>query len=152
MSAAFTASDNAGPPVAIRQRGQEGRVVDDGKRRGERAQVVFLAERVDAVLHADTRVVLRENRRGEPNQPDAAMGHRGRVADGVQHGPAADRRDVRVSIERRVVNRLQHLFGGRPIVLDPLPSGDGHDRTRQFERPCMIAAVPLIPATRPACA
>ena len=42
-------------PVAIGQRRQERRVVDDGKRRRERAEVVLLAERVDAVLDADRR-------------------------------------------------------------------------------------------------
>ena len=47
-----------GPPVAIGQGLQEGRVVDDGPGRGEGADEVLGAEGIDAVLDADASIGL----------------------------------------------------------------------------------------------
>ncbi len=68
-------------PVAIVQRREEAEVVDDGKRRRKRAQIVLLAEGVDPVLHADRRVVLRQHRGRDANETDASVRRGRRVAD-----------------------------------------------------------------------
>ena len=74
-------------------------VVDHGKRRRERAEIVLLAERVDAVLDAHRRVVLRQHRRRDADQPDAAMRGRRGIACGVEHRAAADRDDIGMAAE-----------------------------------------------------
>ena len=71
---------DAGAPFAIRQRLQELGVVDDGKRRRERAEIVLLPEGVDAVLHAHRRVVLRQHRGRHADQANPAVRGRGGVA------------------------------------------------------------------------
>ena len=114
ISAAFTASDS--PPRQSRSDSvrQEARIVDDGERRREGAEVVLLAEGVDAVLDADRRIVLRQHRGREADQADAAVRHRRRVADHVEHRAAADRRHVGVPVERGIVDRLQDPAASAP--------------------------------------
>src|SRR4026208_624634 len=60
-------------PVPIRQRGEKRAVINDRKRRRECPEVVFLAERVDAILDANGRIVLRQNRRRHTDETDTAM-------------------------------------------------------------------------------
>jgi hypothetical protein len=139
----------AAAPIAIRQGREKRRIVDHGERRSERAEVVLLAERVDPVLDPDRRIILRQHRRGEPDEANPAMRHRGRVADHVQHGAAADRPDIRMAIERCVMDGLQHRVGRAMIVLALLAAGNQHDRRRQFERARVIAAVLRHPALKP---
>ena len=123
----------AAAPVAIAQGRQEREVVDHGKRRGEGADVVLLAEGVDAILHPDRGVVLREHGRGHANQTNAAMRGCGRKPGDVQHRPAADRDDVGVTAECRGVDGLEQPFDLCRIVLGLLASGDDHYRPGQLE-------------------
>ena len=135
ISAALTASVKPAAPVAIGQGRQEREVVDDRERRRERAEVVLLPERVDAVLHADRGVVLREHGRRHANQPNAAMRGRGRKADDVEHGAAADRDDVRMPAERRGMDGLEQPFDLCRIVLGLLASRNDQRPARPARRP-----------------
>ena len=59
------------------------------------------------------------------------MGGRGGVADGIEHGAAADREHVGVTAQPRVLNDLQDLVDMADVVLDRFPSG--HDQDRRGE-------------------
>src|SRR5215472_3936457 len=61
-------------PFAIAERLEERGVVDDRRGWREGADEVLLAEGIDAVLDANARVALCEDRRGYPDQSDTAMG------------------------------------------------------------------------------
>ena len=78
-------------PVAVATASEKRDVVDHRERRREGAEVVLLAERVDAVLDAHRRIVLREHGGRHANEPDAAMRGRRGKARGVEHRAAADR-------------------------------------------------------------
>ena len=93
------------------------------ERRRERAEEVLHAERVDAVLHADAGVVLREHGRRHADETDAAMRGRRGVADHVEHRAAADRDDEGVPID---VERDKPALQSREqrVVLDVLAAGD----------------------------
>src|SRR4029079_7529668 len=87
---------DASAPVAVLQRREKAEVVDHRERRGERAEVVLLAERVDAVLDADCRIVLQEGGGRYPERGHAAVrGGRGKPGD-VENRAAADGNEVRV--------------------------------------------------------
>ena len=101
-----------GPPVAIGQRRQERRVVDHRERRRERAEIVLLAEGVDAVLDAHRRVVLRQHRRRQAHQADAAMRRRRGIAGRIEHRAAADGDDVGVAADAAVVDRAVDRVDG----------------------------------------
>ena len=128
-------------PVAIRQRRQEARIVDDGERRREGAEVVLLAEGVDAVLDADRRIVLRQHRRRKPDQANPAVRHRRRVAHDVEHRAAADRGHVGVPVERGIVDRLQDQLRGGRVVLRLFAAGDDEHRRGQLQRAAMRGAI-----------
>src|SRR5213595_3677614 len=83
-------------PFAIWQRVEEVEVVQHGERWSECAQKVLLAEAVDAVLHAHPRVSLREDRRGNADQTDAAMSSGGCITDRVEERAAPNRDDERL--------------------------------------------------------
>ena len=111
---------DAGDLVARLQRAQEVEVVEDGERRRETAEQVLDAECVDAVLHADARVVLRQHRRRHADVADAAMRRRGDVADQVEEGAAADADDEVVPIDAQVDQPLLQSREQRRVVLDVL--------------------------------
>ena len=67
--------------------------------RRERAEEVFLSEEVDAVLHADPRIVLRQHRAGHADQSHAAMHNRRGEAHDIEHRPAANGDDVGMAID-----------------------------------------------------
>jgi predicted metal-dependent TIM-barrel fold hydrolase len=132
---------HSAPPVAIRQRLQEADVVDDGKGGRERADVVFLAERVDAVLHADARVVLREHGRRYANEPNPAVrGCRGEPHR-IEYRAPAYRHDVRMPAEPRAVDGLDDAVGVTGIVLDRFPSGNDEHRRGEREPVAVRVAV-----------
>ena len=85
---------HASTPMSIGKCVEKGRIVDDGEWGSERAEIVLLAEGVDAVLDAHCRIVLREHRRRYPDQPDTAVRGRCRISSGVEDGAAADCDDV----------------------------------------------------------
>ena len=128
----FGQARRASPIVQGRQ---EREVVDHGKRRGERAEVVLLPEGVDAVLHPDRGVVLREHGRGHANQAHAAMRGCGRKPGDVQHRPAADGDDVGMTAECRAVDGLEQPFDLCRIVLGLLASRDDHEPVRPARAP-----------------
>ena len=114
------AGDRVPAPEAL----EEPAVVQHGERRGEGAEEVLHAERVDAVLHADARVGLREHRGREPHRPDPAVRRRGGVARGIEQRAAAhdDHEGLAVQPER-----VQHGLEGRQrgrIVLHRLAALD----------------------------
>ena len=128
-------------PVAIRQRRQEARIVDDGEGGREGAEIVLLAEGVDAVLDADRRIVLRQHRGRKPDQADPPVRHRRRVAHDVEHRAAADRGHVGVPVERGIVDRLQDQLRGGRVVLRLFPAGDDEHRRGQLQRAAMRGAI-----------
>ena len=105
---------DAGAPVAVGQRVEQVEVVEHRVRRRERPDEVLLPERVDAVLDADRRVVLREDGGRDADQPHAAVGGRGGVADGIEHGAAADRHHVGVAVDAVDVDRGADLVAPGP--------------------------------------
>ena len=123
---------DAGTPVALVERGEEGEVVEDRVGRREGAEEVLLAERVDAVFDAHAGVVLGKHRRGDADEANATV-RRGRgVADHVEQGVAADGEDVRMAVDAVGVDGAvdgSHLGG---VVLDRLATRD--DRGRRDER------------------
>jgi hypothetical protein len=130
-----------GAPVAVGQRDEEIEVVHHRVRRGERPDEVLLAERVDAVLDADAGVVLRQHGGRDADQPHAAVGGRGGVADGVEHGAASDHDDVGVAVDAVDVDRGADLVHGARLVLDRLAAGDHQRRRGELERVAVGGAV-----------
>ena len=134
---------DAGQPVAVGQREQQVEVVEHRVRRRERADEVLLAERVDPVLDADAGVVLRQDRRRDADQPDAAVGGGGGVADRVEHRAAADRHHVRMAVDAVDVDRRADLVDRPAVVLDRLAAGDDERGGGQLERVVVSGAVEL---------
>jgi len=116
---------DAGDLVARLQRAQEVGIVQDGERWREAAEQVLDAEGIDAVLDADTRVVLRQHRRRHANVADAAVRRRCDVADQVEERTAADADDEVVPVDAQVDETLLQPREQRRIVLDVLSAG--HD-------------------------
>ena len=132
---------NPAAPIAVGERRQEAEVVDHGERRRERAQVVLLPVGVDAVLHADRRIILRQHRRRHANQAHAAVrGRRGKTRD-VEDRPAADGHEIGMAAEPGAVDRLEDTLGVPRFGLDLLAAGDHEDRPRQRNRVVMREAI-----------
>ena len=136
MSAAFMASDTPARQCRSGSVSQERRVVDHRERRRECSQVVLLAERIDAVLDAHRRVVLRQDRRRDTNQPDAAMRGRCGIPRGIEHRAAADGDDIRMSAEASFVDRTVNGVDVALVVLDRLAAGHHQLRDPQYAEPC----------------
>ena len=81
---------------------------------------VLDAECIDAVLHADAGVVLREHRGRNADVADAAMRCRRDKADEVEHGSATDRDDIRVTVEPDLDELSLQLRHQRRLVLRAL--------------------------------
>ncbi len=127
--------------MTIGQRLQEGNVVDHREGRRERAQVVFLPERVDAVLDAHGRVVLGKNGRRDADESDAPVrGGRG-VACRVEHRAAADGHDVRVAAQTSLVDRVVDVVHVARVVLHRLAAWDDEDGPRQAQHRAVTAGV-----------
>ena len=137
-------------PVAIGQRLEEVEVVEHRVRRGERPDEVLLAEAVDAVLDADGRVALRQDRARHADQPDPAVRGGRRVADRVEHRAATDRDDVGVAVDAMGVDRGADRVDRPAIVLDRLSAG--HDDRRRDELESSRRARGSTPAHRTAIA
>ena len=115
---------HAGDAIARVQRAQEVGVVEHRERRREGADEVLDPERVDAVLHADARVVLRQDRGRHAHMAHAAMGGRRDEAHHVEERPAADRDDVGMAVDaqlQQAVLQPGHQLG---VVLDLLAADD----------------------------
>jgi hypothetical protein len=81
---------NSGTPITIRKARKETIVVDDCVWWSERADEVFLPERIDAILYANTSVALRESRSRQPKQSHPTMSCRSREAHGVEYCAATN--------------------------------------------------------------
>ena len=99
ISATLTASAMPATRSRSAQRAEEREVVDDGERHREAAHEVLHAEGVDAVLHADTRVVLTEHGGRQADHAHAAMTCRSGKAGHVLHGAATDDHTERLPVE-----------------------------------------------------
>ncbi len=127
----------AADEVAVGERREQGRVVDDGPGDGERADPVLLAEEVDAVLHADARVGLGERGGRQPDEADAPVGDRRGEPDGVEHRAAADDDDVAPPVEVGGVEDLEHPLEDVDVVLDDLAARDDLHVAGQLDPPGM---------------
>ena len=121
ISATFTAS--AMPAILSRgcKRAQEVGIVEHRERRREAAEQVLDPERVDAVLHADAGIVLRQHRGRHADVAHAAMRatrRRSRSGRGTRRRRCRRRRrgDRRRGSTRRCCRRVEQ----RRIVLDLL--------------------------------
>ena len=123
---------HAGDAIAQGEAREEELVVDDRVGRREGAEVVLLAERIDAVLHADARVGLREHGRGEAHDAHAAMGDGRGVPHHVEHCPASHHDHERVPVEPQIVHGLEHRAEVLGLRLDRL--APGHIERRSGER------------------
>ena len=108
---------DAGDAVARMQGAQEVEVVQHRVGRREAAEKVLLAERVDAVLHADAGIVLRQHGGGNPDVAHAAMRGCRDEPDHVEQRPAAHRDHVRVPIDAEFAEALLEPRHERRIVL-----------------------------------
>ena len=114
--------DDAGDAIAALERLEKIEIVDDRERRHERAGEVLLAEQVDAVLHADAGIGLRQHRGRDADRADAAVRDRRRERRHVEHGAAADDHHERLAIEAGVVDHLHQRQRVRDVVLDRFPA------------------------------
>jgi RNA polymerase sigma factor (sigma-70 family) len=100
------------PVLALRQRGQGGRVDPDAGRLVEGADEVLGPRVVDADLAADRRIDHRQERRRHHQQRQAAVERRRHEAGQVADDAAADRHDqrapVRVEVRQPVVQPRRH--------------------------------------------
>ncbi len=120
--------DVAGALVARRERLQQLEVVDHRERRREGADEVLLPEGVDAVLHAHARIVLRQGRGGEPDQPDATVRGRRGEAHHVEQRAAADGEHVVVPVDVEPLDERVDLGDAEVGVLHRLAADDEHRR------------------------
>ena len=122
----------AGDLVAAAEAGEQLEVVDHGGGGVEGAQQVFLAEGIDAVLHADAGVVLRQHRARQADQTNAAVEGGAGVTHRIQQGAAAHGQHVAVPVEAVLehvgVQLLEYLRG-----LALLTGCDGDRRGQQVQ-------------------
>jgi len=93
-------------PVFLGQGGEESAVVKHRRRGSKDAQKVFLAHGVDAVFHPDGRIGLGQDGGGHPEEPDAPVGGGRGEAHGVDEGPATHRRHIGVAAQPRGLHGL----------------------------------------------
>src|SRR5436190_16437324 len=100
----FNSLDIAGAFIAWQKRGEHFEIIDDRERGRESANEVFLAESVDAVLHADAGIGLAERRSWNAHVAHAAMGRRGSQTNHVEQRPAAYANHVGVAVNMVAIN------------------------------------------------
>ena len=124
---------HAAEPVAVGEREQEVEVVQHGERRRKGADGVFAAEEVDAVFHADTRVVLPEHSRRHADLAQAAVDERGGETDGVHDRAASDDDDKGMAIHAAIEEQAHEALDVREVVLHRLAAGDDLRRAGEFQ-------------------
>ena len=120
-------------PVALGERGQEGKIVQHGKGRGKRAHEVLHAVLVHAVLDAHARVVLGQRGGGHSDEAQAAMDDRRGEANHVQHAAAADGNDKTLAVQVQVAHGPHGVAHGGPAGLGRFAAGNHRGRSAQFQ-------------------
>ena len=108
---------------APRQRAQHGRIDDHAVRLIERSDQILAERMVDADLAADGAVHLREQRRRDVHERDAAQVGRGREPGHVADDAAAERHERRTAIGLGLDQRVVHA-GDRRELFEPFAVGN----------------------------
>ncbi len=95
----FDSLDVAGAFVAVRERQEQVGIIHHGEGRGEGADEILFAKGIDAVFHADTGISLAEGGAGNADMADAAMSSGSGQADHIEQSAAADRNQIRVTVD-----------------------------------------------------
>ena len=113
------------------------------------AEPVFLAEKIHAVLHADTAVALAECGGGETHVTDAAVGCGCGKADEIQGSTTADDEDVAVAVQRRVIDGLPALLHEVEVIFAGLSAGQNVRFTGKIQHLGMGPSIGFTASARP---
>ena len=118
-------------------------VVKDCEWRRERTDIIFYAVEIHAILHADARIVLRQNRGRNADMTNTTMRGRGDQPDRVQDGAAAYGDDIGMTVDVIIEQFLLYGFDEVQFGLDLLPARNRYGIGNQIESASVIRRIGL---------
>ena len=138
----------SGANLPKRQRREERRVADDELRLGEDARHILISVEIDAVLAADARIDVSQQRGRDEPERSAAHIHRRDESRDIGHDAASDaqqkRRTVGAAADQLAANRLDglqclvlfaRLHADRIAALEKFGTTAGDIAIRQYDHP-----------------